>query len=308
MSRGRYHDRLRFCVPGLAAALGAFALAAPAPAGAAISCEYQSFGTPGEAENRLQVTATSTTDRTVLKTNGTDIKVADLKKGAVDCDGPVRPRVTNLDEILITAAGNLAISRLDGEFAPGVENEPGMGEEIEISATGEGGVLTLVGYPGRDEFQLRGGSGDTSPRDQANLNAAQEKVDDLDDLAFEGFGRVAVDAKGGRDKVVNEAESPYSGPLTLVGGGGRDLLIAGPASDRLLGGSGNDVLRGRGRGDRLVGDDGEDVLGGGGGNDVLRSSGDGESDNLLCGPGRDRAVADGFDSRTACEKPKQMQS
>ncbi|MEK6278663.1 MAG: calcium-binding protein [Actinomycetota bacterium] len=304
MSRGLFRRQIGPCALAGATALSALALAVPAPAGAKISCEYQSLGAAGASGNRLQVTATSSTDQTELKTNGTDIKVADLNKGAVDCDGGVRPRITNVDEIHITVAGSLAISRMDGEFAPGVENEPGAGDEIEMFAAGAGGVLTLVGYQGRDEFQLRGGSGDSSPRDHANLNAAQENVDDFDDLEFKGFAKVAVDAKSGNDKVINDATSPYADPLTLVGGGGRDLLLAGPAADRLLGGSGDDVLRGRGGGDRLVGEGGLDTLGGGAGNDVLRSSADGKRDNLLCGPGRDKAVADGFDIRSDCERPK----
>ena len=285
------------------AALGA-ALLAAGPAAAKISCAYRSAGGPGAAGNRLEVSASARSDRPELKTNGTDIVVAKLDGGTVDCGGAIRPRVTNLDEIQLTVAGDLAISRMDGEFAPGVETEPGSGDEIEISAGGKGGVLTLVGFQGRDEFQLRGRSGDTVPHDQVNLNAAQESVDDFDDLEFDGFKRLAIDAKSGKDKVLDDADSPFEGRLTLVGGGGRDLLLAGPADDRLLGGSGDDVLRGRGGDDRLVGEGGADVLGGGGGADVLRAAADGARDNLLCGPGRDKAVADPGDSRSHCERGK----
>jgi Ca2+-binding RTX toxin-like protein len=65
-------------------------------------------------------------------------------------------------------------------------------------------------------------------------------------------------------------------PVTLRGGPGGDLLIAGSSADKLVGGEGND---------RLIGGAGADVLFGGPGVDLL--SGEGGFDLLVGGPGKD---------------------
>lgn len=65
-------------------------------------------------------------------------------------------------------------------------------------------------------------------------------------------------------------------PVTLRGGPGDDLLIAGSSADRLAGGEGDD---------RLIGGAGADALFGGLGADLL--SGEGGFDLLVGGPGKD---------------------
>jgi Ca2+-binding RTX toxin-like protein len=70
-----------------------------------------------------------------------------------------------------------------------------------------------------------------------------------------------------------------------------------------VGRAGDDVLRGRSGDDRLRGGRGADLLDGGpgldladagAGDDVVRAR-DGRPDRVVCGPGRDRVVADRTD-------------
>lgn len=90
---------------------------------------------------------------------------------------------------------------------------------------------------------------------------------------------------------VAETEQPRSGTS------GRDVLLGGARSDRLLGlggdellrgGGGSDELRGGAGADRLEGGDGDDVLRGGPGADLLQ--GGSGVDVLIGGPGADRFI------------------
>jgi Ca2+-binding RTX toxin-like protein len=73
----------------------------------------------------------------------------------------------------------------------------------------------------------------------------------------------------------------------VVAGGGADTLTGNAVRNALTGGAGQDALHG------LAGDD------------VLRASGDGSSDTMSCGAGRDQAFADPDDvllDPAACER------
>ena len=78
---------------------------------------------------------------------------------------------------------------------------------------------------------------------------------------------------------------------TIFGLAGNDTLLGGAGADRIFGGSGNDVVTGGGGADHLWGGRGSDTI----------NAVDGERDYIDCGPGRDRAVADRFDSVVNCE-------
>jgi cadherin-like protein/Big-like domain-containing protein/cadherin domain-containing protein/hemolysin type calcium-binding protein len=79
----------------------------------------------------------------------------------------------------------------------------------------------------------------------------------------------------------------------IKGGGGDDLLVGGPGDDRLAGGEGDDSIKGGVGDDTASGGPGDDVMRGGRGNDVLKGADTQLSpDELECGPGGDRAVAD----------------
>jgi hypothetical protein len=98
---------------------------------------------------------------------------------------------------------------------------------------------------------------------------------------------------------------------TISGGGGHDLLAGKAGADRLLGGAGRDILLGDAGNDQLVGGAGPDRLVAGGARDRIRGGGgndvvlvrDGFVDTVSCGGGRDRAVADAFDTVASdCER------
>lgn len=101
------------------------------------------------------------------------------------------------------------------------------------------------------------------------------------------IGSFEVNAAGGDDTV--EVSPSVAVPVTLRGGGGRDVLIGGGGPDMLVGGGGNDRLVGRGGSDLLCGGPGNDVLIGGPGNDVL--IGGPGNDVLRGGPGRNTLIA-----------------
>lgn len=64
-----------------------------------------------------------------------------------------------------------------------------------------------------------------------------------------------------------------NGPLTLLGGPGRDIVTGGPADDRLFGGAGDDQLFGEGGNDLIVSGTGQDRLHGGAGDDLIIATG-----------------------------------
>jgi Ca2+-binding RTX toxin-like protein len=152
-------------------------------------------------------------------------------------------------------------------------------------------------------------------------------------------GVARVDLRPGNQRLTgtaaNDELSARVGNNALLGAGGHDQLGGGPGADVLRGGPGSDELRAFGGDDQLRGGPGSDVLlghsgadalAGGPGDDVLsdgpgrRSGGrtlllggpgrdfviarDGDGDDELhCGPGRDVAVADRFDTIAGdCER------
>jgi Ca2+-binding RTX toxin-like protein len=88
--------------------------------------------------------------------------------------------------------------------------------------------------------------------------------------------------------------------MSALGATERTAISGGSGADRIEGGSGNDILRGADGNDRLNGglDDGR--LNGGPGNDVITAMGGG-ADDIVCGPGRDKAYVDRNDSTRNCE-------
>ena len=85
---------------------------------------------------------------------------------------------------------------------------------------------------------------------------------------------IAVRGGDGAD-VISSATVPFSSAhLTLDGGAGNDVLIAGRNDTTLLGGAGNDLLIGNAGDDTLNGGSGHDILVGGGGHDLFAGDDD----------------------------------
>jgi Tol biopolymer transport system component len=87
----------------------------------------------------------------------------------------------------------------------------------------------------------------------------------------------AIYGANGNDVLLGRGGHDY-----IVGGDGRDEVRGGLADDTIVGGSGGDVIEGGAGRDDLYGSAGEDLL-------LTR---DRDRDHVVCGPGRDRVVAD----------------
>jgi Ca2+-binding RTX toxin-like protein len=120
-------------------------------------------------------------------------------------------------------------------------------------------------------------------------------TDERDELAGKK-GEDKLRGLGGRDE--------------LLGGSGSDVLKGGPDADLLYGGNGDDVLYGGpGDDDRrvLAGGKGEDVIYGGDGDDMISATWDKQRDELYCGEGIDRYLADKLDHvSSSCEKKEKV--
>jgi Ca2+-binding RTX toxin-like protein len=105
------------------------------------------------------------------------------------------------------------------------------------------------------------------------------------------------------------------GPSTVFAGGGNDRVTGEDHEETIDGGAGDDVLEGGRRSDTIVGGPGRDrILGDESdtgctwapeyclvfGNDTIDAR-DGERDDINCGPGTDRLVADPIDVHAGCE-------
>ena len=109
------------------------------------------------------------------------------------------------------------------------------------------------------------------------------------DIIFGLGGRDNLLGERGKDIIFGGSERGRGrGDTNLAGGPGNDAVAGGNGSDNLLGGGGNDFL-----GDGGFRESSEDNLSGGGGNDVLDAiNRPAFGDNVVCGRGFDRVLAD----------------
>jgi Tol biopolymer transport system component len=107
-------------------------------------------------------------------------------------------------------------------------------------------------------------------------------------------------ARGCGQKIVDSDLDPSFD--SLDGGPLDDLVFARGGNDRVHGLGGADILYGGSGNDVLLGGSGKDDLRGGSGRDLIGAR-DGAIDQITCGPGRDRVVADRRDRVTRdCER------
>lgn len=135
------------------------------------------------------------------------------------------------------------------------------------------------------------------------------RLDVLDDFAI-GWGRIADPARlavlppcllrlaPGRHRLAGSSSGDAlyggSGADVLLGGAGSDLIWGYGGNDRIAGGSGPDAIDAGAGNDIVYGGPGSDYILGGSGNDVIYAR-DGARDQIICGTGRDRVVADRVD-------------
>ncbi len=173
------------------------------------------------------------------------------------------------------------------------------------TVTGGAGNDTLFGNEGDD--WLRGGGSDDSLDGGSGVDTLSEAGDvnlTLDSSTLVGLGNdqfINIEQAilvGGDSANVIDA-SLFSGPVTVMAGGGDDTVIGsdnadqlfgGSGNDSLIGGAGNDLVNGEAGNDLAFGGDGDDIVLGGGGDDTL--SGEAGNDDLR-GQGQDDVLTGG---------------
>jgi Ca2+-binding RTX toxin-like protein len=125
---------------------------------------------------------------------------------------------------------------------------------------------------------------------------------------FHGSGGPdSYDGDGGPDGIYGGGSGDClwggAGEDRVEGDRGDDRIYGGDGADQLEGGFGRDSIYGGAGNDRIGGGQDRNVIHAGPGDDVISSS-NGVADEVDCGPGRDRVVADrgGHDHLHGCER------
>jgi Ca2+-binding RTX toxin-like protein len=164
----------------------------------------------------------------------------------------------------------------------GLEVRRLMAAEPPVPMIDADGVLQVAGTMKNDVIVL---SMDDSGPGASRLLVTLNGVDHLFDLG-QLPGGVVVMGRGGMDDIrVNESGEALGALVTMYGGGGKDNLEGGSATDYLHGGNGEDRLDGKAGADFLYGGNAKDRLDGGDGADHLYG-GNGK-DDLDGGDGAD---------------------
>lgn len=235
-------------------------------------------------------------------------------------------------DILTGAAGDDAIDAADAEYEDTVDcgagndsvrADPAVGpipdEEATACETVVRPPLSVGGYLDGLNFKALPGV--------ANDIAFTPHPDTMDSIVSDERGLVATfdcvhtlagdlrtmicNSSSRGDFLLGDGNDRFrGGPADVTAGAGNDTVmltgsegskaIGGAGNDRLTGGTGDQQLDGDAGNDTLVDSGGLDELRGGPGDDAL-SARDGARDDLLCGAGRDRAVADWLDYVWKCE-------
>ena len=259
----------RQSIVGLAVAVAATLFVTPRPsaAGGQVSCTY----TPGNARVRVEMTGF------VGAKIGRDPFGAIYVTGTSSCDGAT---VQNTDSIYVIGDDgnqNANIDMRNGGLKPGLTNEPGTSDEIEIVLFLNAGTdsLTISGSDQAENIRFgRPASGFVVGN--VNLNAGEATGVDADLILQAGTENVGVSAEGGADTVSGLGGAgtgqEFTLRMSLHGNNGGDKLTGGAAGDALWGDDGGDTLKGRGANDYLDTEDGisgnDTADGGGGRNDI----------------------------------------
>jgi Ca2+-binding RTX toxin-like protein len=250
------------------------------PSFGAVSCSYSN------ADRLLTVTAADSFARIARFQEA--IRIDDGHSPISCLGGP--PTVFNTDRVQISHSGRRAdiVDLTGGPFAPGAILEPEGTSEIEVEYV-EPTFVNIRGTGAADRLSL-------GPRSAVNLNG-----DDDGDVSGP-FTTLLIEGRAGDDLVSPQGD--YSGTTALrvlLGGAGRDRVVAPPDGGILHGGNGRDLIIGGPAAENITGGRGNDVVRGGNGRDIIRAI-DGTKDRISCGGGFDRVKADGVDRLNGCER------
>ena len=211
-----------------------------------------------------------TTDVTVASGSGNDTVITGSGNDNINTGAG--------NDVIEAGAGN------DNVFA-GANIDTLRGGDGDDTLLGQGGSRdVLIGGAGDDI--LHGGGGLDYVRENGNTNFT------LTDTTLTGLGndilinieRAGLTGGSGNNRI---DASAFTGPTTLEGGDGNDVLIGGSHNDKILDtGSGNDRLEGNAGSDILIAGRGRDTALGGDGNDFVLGNG-GSGDQLSGGAGAD---------------------
>lgn len=291
----------------------------------AVSRSFVQFGGP----NGLFVYA-SACGNPIAGGEGDDTVIGFRGGDRIDAgDGNDTVRGLQGEDCVSGGAGNDAISGNDGDDTvrggPGDDSVFGrQGDDALSGNAGDDRVSANNGddvvYGRRGDDGVSGNAGDDIVRGNAGNDTVFGRggSDRLfgnagDDRVLGGAGQDQLIGNRGEDRLRGGAGDDvlrgFADDDSLFGGAGDDRMSGNAADDTVRGGAGDDRIYGRGGRDSLSGNAGDDMLVGGNGRDRIYGRAgddrilarDGERDLVVCGIGRDRAVADMIDVVRGCE-------
>ena len=260
----RWFGRVRVgcLISGVAVALGAASIAAPAAMAGAV-------GQFGGGQTIYQESSPETNDVRV-SASGTDVIIRELGPGATMIDAISTDGCTVVGRTA-TCTGVTNLQIMLGENDDTALIAGSLPPRIRVQIQGGNGADNLTGGLGADNINGDGFAGPTLPTGDDTIAGGGGN-----DTLFGDAGIDTLDGGAGRDSVIGGTETD-----TLQGGIGDDVLDGGDGDDDLAGGADDDRLYGESDfnvgatgADTLNGDAGDDVLVGGPGGDVLIGGGD----------------------------------
>jgi Ca2+-binding RTX toxin-like protein len=221
----------------------------------------------------VNITLAAGDNVTIARDAAGNFSVSGTSLVATNCGGAT---VANRDTVNVTGAGgneSVTIDLTNGQFAPGVVDEPGGTDEIEFVANlgaGSADAIVLSGSAAADQITL----GETG----INLNDGDDSdiaTTDIEVRTVSGAGGDDVLSAGGG----NATGAPASYPVTVNGGNGADTITGGDAADTLNGDADADMIAGGLGADTLSGNIGNDTF--------LEGAGANGSDSFAGGTGAD---------------------
>lgn len=290
--------RAKITRAALALVLVSAMLSQASPAAAAVNCEL--------VDTLIDTRLTIDADEDVtLEVDGPNL----LVNGAV-C-GPLTPIVQFNPSAVIDVVVDA------GEIWPDpFAGQPFQDEYVQLNVDPlpDGSTLRILGSGGRETMAWSVGTDGFG-----TLRVQEGNFGDFRLIMVFATGNspdIEFDLRGGRDRFDARLSGTWPGTVTVLGGGGSDIiegtagndtLIGGPGKDEISGGPGRDNIQGNGGKDILNGNGGRDTIDGGGKRDTANGGAgrdtfimnDGSRDTIDGGRGRDRCTCDANDRTTS---------
>jgi len=151
-----------------------------------------------------------------------------------------------------------------------------------LSASLTGGLLRIEGTAGADTIVVREIHNQISV-DGVRISRAGHPSESS--VSAAAVARIEVFGEGGNDRIFLNSDAvrgqqALSKPVSVWGGSGNDLIVAGAGPETIYGGDGNDTIYGGAGNDRIYGEGGDDRISAGSGNTLVDG---GPGHNLMVG-------------------------